>query len=107
MSRREQIEAMLIDTPDDIFLRYALAMELNNDEEHEASLKIYDELTQGSPPYVPAFFMAGQQLAALERYDDARTVLRNGIDQARAQDDLHAAAEMSEFLASLGQFGEN
>jgi hypothetical protein len=33
--------------------------------------------------------------------------LRDGIDQARGQGDAHAAAEMSEFLAALGQMGES
>ena len=32
--------------------------------------------------------------------------LRDGIEQARAHNDAHAAAEMSDFLASLGDMGE-
>ena len=58
------------------------------------------------PPYVPAFFMAAQQLARLNRIADARTALRDGIEQARAAGNSHAAGEMSEFLASLGALGE-
>jgi hypothetical protein len=46
--------------------------------------------------------MAGQQLARLGRTEDARGVLREGIEEARKQGDTHAAGEMSEFLASLG-----
>jgi hypothetical protein len=46
--------------------------------------------------------MAAQQLARLGRNDAARAILRAGIEQARLQNDLHAAGEMSEFLASLG-----
>ena len=59
-------------------------------------------LIAGAPPYVPAFFMSAQQLARLDHIDQARAKLRAGIDQARAQDNLHAAGEMSELLASLG-----
>ena len=33
-----------------------------------------------APPYVPAFFMAAQQLARLDRIAEARTVLRDGIE---------------------------
>lgn len=100
--RREQIEAMLADDPGDVFLRYSLAMELDKEGNHEASLERFAELARGDPPYVPAFFMAGQQLARLGRMEEARAVLRDGIEAARAQDDGHAAGEMSEFLASLG-----
>jgi len=102
MSRREKIEAMLVEDPTDVFLRYSLAMELQQEGRHEESLARFRELQTEDPPHVPAFFMAGQQLASLGRSDEARDVLRNGIDQARAQGDTHAAAEMSEFLASLG-----
>ena len=101
-SRREKIEALLSDEPDDIFLRYSLAMELDKEGDHEASLSKFDELIAGQPPYVPAFFMAGQQLARLGRIDQSRAKLRAGIDQARSQGDQHAAGEMSELLATLG-----
>ena len=97
---------MLADDPGDTFLRYSLAMELDKEGAHDDSLARLAELTSDDPPYVPAFFMAGQQLARLSRLEEARTYLRNGIEAARAQDDAHAAGEMSEFLASLGELGE-
>jgi tetratricopeptide (TPR) repeat protein len=103
MSRREKIEALLNDDPRDTFLRYSLAMELDKEGDHEHSLAKFAELARDDPPYVPAFFMAGQQLARLDRVPEARERLRAGIDQARAQGDAHAAGEMSEFLASLGR----
>jgi hypothetical protein len=102
MSRREKIEAMLVDDPGDSFLRYSLAMELDKEGDHDASLAKFMELARDEPPYVPAFFMAGQQLARLGRIDEARAVLYDGINAARDQGDLHAAGEMTEFLASLG-----
>jgi tetratricopeptide (TPR) repeat protein len=101
MSRREKIEAMLAEDPGDIFLRYSLAMELDKQGEHDASLAQFAELTRDDPPYVPAFFMAAQQLARLGRLEEARPILQNGIAAAENQNDLHAAGEMSEFLASL------
>jgi hypothetical protein len=106
MSRREKIEAMLVDDPSDVFLRYSLAMELDKDDDHDASLAKFAELTRENPPYVPAFFMAGQQLVRLGRLGEARSFLREGIEAARVQGDSHAAGEMSEFLASLGAAGE-
>lgn len=105
-SRREKIEAMLADEPGDRFLRYSLAMELDKEGKHDQSLQYLDGLSSEDPPYVPAFFMTGQQLARLNRIDEASAVLRDGIEQARAQGDAHAAGEMSEFLSSLVQLGE-
>lgn len=101
MSRREKIEAMLADDPGDTFLRYSLAMELDKEGDHAGSLAKFAELTRDDTPYVPAFFMAGQELVRLGRVEEARSFLRDGIEAARTQGDAHAAGEMSEFLASL------
>jgi tetratricopeptide (TPR) repeat protein len=101
MSRREKIEAMLVDDPRDTFLRYSLAMELDKEGEHDASLAQFAELTADEPPYVPAFFMSGQLLVRLGRIAEAQAVLRNGIAAASAENDQHAAGEMTEFLSSL------
>ena len=105
-TRRERIEAMLVDEPRDTFLRYSLAMELEKEGDHERSLAGLRDLMADSPPNVPACFRAGQQLAQLGRIAEARAALRSGIEAARTQGDAHAAGEMSEFLASLGAFGE-
>ena len=105
-SRREKIEAMLVDEPDDVFLRYSLALELEKEGRHEESLAGLGALMEATTPYVPAFFRAGQQLAGLRRLAEARTALRRGIETARAQGDTHAAGEMSELLVSLGPLGE-
>ena len=105
--RREQIEAMLAAEPQDTFLRYSLAMELQKEGEHVASLSGFRELMADSPPYVPAFFMAGKLLVQLRQVPEARSVLRDGIEQARVQGDQHAASEMSELLMALGDQREN
>ena len=100
-TRREKIEQMLADEPQDTFLRYSLAMELDKEGRHSESLQIFQQLRDDVPPYVPAFFMAGQQLARLGRVEEARDVLSRGIAEAQQQQDLHAAGEMGDFLASL------
>lgn len=97
---------MLVDEPQDIFLRYSLAMELGNEAETERALAILLELTNETPPYVPAFFRSAQVLEEIDRVNEARSFLRDGIETARTQGDLHAASEMSEMLAGLGQAGE-
>lgn len=105
-SRRERVAAMLQENPGDTFLRYALALELEKEGDHSGSLERLTDLQREQPPYVPAFFMAAQQLARLGRVEESRGVLRTGIEAARAAGDLHAAGEMGEFLANLGALGE-
>ncbi len=100
-SRRERIETLLADDPDDAFLRYSLALELDKEERHEESLDRLDGLMSDSPPYLPAFLMAAQQLVRLDRGETACEVLKRGVETAQKQGEDHAAAEMTELLASL------
>ena len=103
MSRREQLEEMLQEDPNDPFLRYMLANELGKGDaaENEKALEYYRGLMGDSPPYIPAFLISAQLLQRLQRIDEAATVLRTGIEEARRQDELHAASEMGELLAQL------
>ncbi|MFN7877296.1 MAG: hypothetical protein ACK5PB_18395 [Pirellula sp.] len=104
MTRLQKILAMLETEPNDTFLRYTLAMEYRKTGETEQSIELLKELAYNATPrYVPAFFMAAQQLVELDQLDEARRFLRDGIEEARTQNDHHAAAEMSELLAEIGK----
>ena len=105
-TRREKLEAMLAADPTDSFLRYGLSQELDKEGVHDRSLELLVGLTRDAKPYVAAFFMGGQQLAKLGRINEARSILRDGIEEARRQGNAHAAGEMAEFLAGLGNLGE-
>lgn len=105
MSRREKIEALLVEDPNDVFLQYALAMEFKSEGDVDTAAAKMEELTKLNPPHVPAYFMAAQYQAEAGETDDARTLLREGIGEARKQGDHHAAGEMSEFLQMLGEMG--
>lgn len=100
-SRIDNIQQMLIDEPDDLFLRYALAMELRKAGRLEESLAAFMGLMADDPPHVPAFFMAAQQLVSAGELSRARQFLSDGIRHAETQGKKHAAEEMSELLATL------
>jgi hypothetical protein len=105
LSRREKIEALLKDEPHDQFLRYGLAVEFDNEDRPGEALAIFRGLMTGQPPHVASFFRGAQLLVKLDEIEEARTVLRDGIEIARQQGDLHAAGEMGELLANLGALG--
>ncbi len=101
-SRRQKIQEMLQQEPDDVFLRYSLAMEFSNEGRTEESLALLQKLCEQAPPYVPAYFRSAQILADNDSIEQSRDFLRRGIEAARDQGDLHAAAEMGEMLSDLG-----
>ncbi len=100
-SRKEQIEEMLADDPNDPFLRYGLAMEYASAGDDAAALRCFQELIQVAPDYVPAYVQAGQFCARMNREDEAKALYRTGIDVARKKGDEHAAGEMEGFLMGL------
>ena len=92
--------------PEDQFLRYGLATELDNEGQFEESLRIFRGLMADKPPHVASFLRGAQLLVKMDEIADARSVLRDGVEIARQQGEMHAAGEMAELLASLGALGE-
>ncbi len=105
-TRREKLEALLQLEPQDQFLRYGLACELDGEERGEEAWSLFEGLMRDDPPHVPSFLRGAQLLVRLDRIDQARSVLREGIEAARQQGNAHAAGEMAELLASLGSLGQ-
>jgi Flp pilus assembly protein TadD len=100
-SRKQQLQEMLAEEPNDPFLRYGLAMEFVSEGNDEEAVRCFHELTAAAPDYVPAYHQAGQALVRLGRTDQARALFDRGIVAARKQGDVHAAEEMAGFLANL------
>jgi len=102
-NRREQLEAMLAEEPNDEFLRYALAMEFVSAGDLDSAVRHLRDLIALNPakPYVPAYQIAGQSLLKLGRTNEAISLLRSGVAEANKQGNLHAAGEMQGLLDSV------
>ena len=66
-----------------------------------AAVENYEKLLASHPEYVSGYFQYGQFLAKISRTDDARRILKAGIEAAHRSGDQHAAAEMETALAQL------
>ncbi len=102
-ARREQLEEMLRETPDDPELHYMLAMEFASEGDDEGAVRGFAEIIRRAPRYAPAYHQGGRALVRLGRIDQARDLLRQGIPVAEQQGNAHAAGEMAELLASLDE----
>jgi Flp pilus assembly protein TadD len=100
-TRRQQIEEMLREEPNDPFLRYGLAMEHVSERDDEQAVRCLQELSALAPDYLAAYMQAAQALIRLGRISEARETLNRGIPLARRQGNQHAAEEMQGFLANL------
>ena len=100
-NRREMIEAMLAETPNDPELRYMLAMEYASAGDDAGAVRCFQELIAVTPNYPPAYHQGGRALQRLNRIAEARSILKQGIPIAQKQGDMHAAGEMTELLQPL------
>jgi predicted Zn-dependent protease len=101
-TRRQQLEEMLADEPNDPFLRYGVAMECVSEGKDQEAADRFRDIVALAPDYVPAYHQAGQTLVRLGRAQEAGGVLRQGIQAAQRQGNFHAAEEMQALLDSLG-----
>jgi Tfp pilus assembly protein PilF len=100
-TRRQQLEEMLVEEPNDTELRYMLGMEHASAGDEEAAVRCFAELLQHDPAYAPAYHQAGRALVRLGRLAPAQEMLRRGVAAAQQKGDLHAAGEMQGLLESL------
>jgi len=105
-TRREKIEALLKDEPEDQFLRYGLAIEFENEGQFEESAKVFKSLMNDPVPHVPSFLRGAQLFVRMDEIEEARAALRTGIEIARSRGEMHPAGEMAELLMTLGAMGE-
>jgi Flp pilus assembly protein TadD len=99
--RRQQLEALLADEPNDPELRYMLAMEHASAGDDAGAVACFEELIRRAPDYPPAYHLAARALQRLDRLADARALLERGIPIALRQGNPHAAGEMQELLTFL------
>jgi Tfp pilus assembly protein PilF len=101
MNRREKLEKMLGESPEDVFIQYALALEFASAGEDRAAADRLERLLEADAHYVPAYFQLAQIQVRQGGVDDARRTLTHGIEVARRAGDQHAEEEMRGFLTSL------
>lgn len=100
-SRKERIQEMLEQDPNDTELLYMLAMEHIGEGDDAGAVRCFGKILASSPNYPPAYHQAGRTLARLGKTDEARAVLLQGIQIASRQGDSHAAGEMQGLLETL------
>ena len=94
MSRIDQIRQFLQDSPNDSFLRYALAQELQKQGDVEEAKEAYLWLTDNQPSYVATYYHLGKLLIAQGEKEAAFAWFNLGIEHAKAAKELHALSEL-------------
>ncbi len=95
--RIKLLEQFVAEDPTDPFNRYALALELTKFDKLKAK-NIFDQLILANPDYVPAYYQAALLYIEFSLNEEAIPLITNGIAQAKRQNNLKAANELSSLL---------
>lgn len=102
MSERiEQIRALLVHDPEDVFLHYSLGRELASAGQTDEALQAFRECTRLDKAYVPAYVEAGRCLRAAGREDEARAALQTALGIAETHGEQHTAENIRQQLEGL------
>jgi len=100
-TRKQMLEGMLADQPDDPELHYMLAMEYASAGDDAEAVRRFEKLLAVAPSHVAAYHQGGRALQRLDRIAEARAWLTRGMDLALKQNNEHAAGEMQQLLEIL------
>ena len=94
-------EDIVAEAPDNVFARYALAMEYYKARKPNEALDALEELLKRDPAYVAAYQLGGRIAVEFSMEDRARDLIARGIDTAEAEGNSHAVTEMKQTLSRL------
>lgn len=99
--RLQQLRTMLAEEPNDLFLRYAIALELKRAGEMEQAIAALESILKGSPEHIASYYQLALMLGELGRVQDAITVCEAGSLQCLIAGDRKARAELLELKDAL------
>ncbi len=97
----QQIQAFLMDQPNDPFLHYALAKEYEKLNLFEEASQKFSELVTQFPNYIGTYYHYGRLLSIQKNHQEALNILEKGIVIAESLGDLHSLAELKNLLVNL------
>lgn len=101
IDRLAQLRSMLEEDPKDLFIRYAIALELKSAGVMEEAVIALQALLKDAPEHVPSYYQLALMLAELGRTEEAVANCERGADQARIMNDRKALAEIMELREAL------
>jgi tetratricopeptide (TPR) repeat protein len=93
-NRLLQLQTLLLESPADSFLIYAIAKEYEGLGDDQQALTHYKQLLSADPGYVGAYYHLGKLHERLDAFEEALSTYAEGMTWAKKQGDQHALAEL-------------
>jgi Tfp pilus assembly protein PilF len=101
MDRIARIKEFLKSTPNDSFLKHALALEYMKLGDDAGARQLFEELLAHEPGYVGSYYQLGRLLERAALPAEAIAVYEKGMQMAKAANDKHAYNELQAALDDL------
>lgn len=101
VDRIEKIKQMLEESPRDLFLKHALALEYIKAEHESNARLLFEEILADDPGYVGTYYHFGKLLERQHEMKMAEKVYEKGIAEAMKAGDRHAASELRSALEDI------
>lgn len=101
MSRIEKLESFLRESPNDSFLKHALALEYIKQGDDRKARELFIGLLAAEPGYVGSYYHLGKLLERSGDTAEAIATYEKGIMYAGKAGDRHSAAELQGAIDEL------
>lgn len=101
MDRIAQIKQFLVATPNDSFLKHALALEYIKLNDDAAARQLFEELLAHEPGYVGSYYHLGKLLERAGDNAAAISTYEKGMAMAKAGNERHAYNELQSAYEDL------
>jgi tetratricopeptide (TPR) repeat protein len=101
MTRLEQLQQMLAQEPDDVFLQYAIAIEYFSVNDFEKALSCLKSIIANKSDYLAAYYQTGKCYEELKQFEEAKNMYEKGMELAQNQNKIKALNELREALFLL------
>ena len=104
MSRLDQLQQLLKDDPNDAFLTYALALELEQANRLDEAIVLLEQLLLKNNDYLATYYRLGQWYELKGAKEKAKLTYENGVVIAKQQHNTRTLKELNEALSLIENF---
>jgi Tfp pilus assembly protein PilF len=94
MEKIEKLKSFLIDSPQDSFLKHALALEYIKMGNETEARKLFLEILERDPTYIGSYYHLARLLERTGETKNAKNWYEKGLIAARQAGDIHAYNEL-------------
>ncbi len=104
MNKIEKLKEYLLDTPQDSFLKHALALEYVKLGDDQTALQYFEEVLAANPGYVGSYYHLAKLQERIGQAEKALEIYEVGMKQAKAAGDNHAYNELQMAFEDLSDY---